>query len=183
MSAASGCAALYASEDLQRAGQCVRRNAWTLGGAEIALLAAYAAATALDLYWGMLALLLAAFIFALFWGDLRLLPALRYQKFLRELNAGLRRSAVCRVESLEDAAQMQDGVQVRVLHVCLAVGAGDHRRQDQAKKEGRRPRQEPQPRHVRSSCAQQTPVTCRPQLSSTICVPGPGKRAACSAFK
>ncbi|MDY5220507.1 MAG: hypothetical protein ACI4O8_01460 [Aristaeellaceae bacterium] len=120
MSAASGCAALYASEDLQRAGRCVRRNAWTLGGAEIALLAAYAAATALDLYWGMLALLLAAFIFALFWGDLRLLPALRYQKFLRELNAGLRRSAVCRVESLEDAAQMQDGVQVRVLHVCLA---------------------------------------------------------------
>ena len=49
MSAASGCAALYASEDLQRAGQCVRRNAWTLGGAEIALLAAYAVATALDL--------------------------------------------------------------------------------------------------------------------------------------
>ena len=38
MSAASGCAALYASEDLQRAGRCVRRNAWTLGGAEIALL-------------------------------------------------------------------------------------------------------------------------------------------------
>lgn len=113
---------LYTEEDRMRSDSMARRWALILGGAELALLAAYVAGIALGRRWMMLAALLLGFAVALFLGDLCLLPALRYRKFLRELDRGLRRSAVCTVGSLRPEAEMQDGARVRELQVLLSDG-------------------------------------------------------------
>ena len=116
---------LYTQEDRQRAEHLARKWTLILGGAELVLLAAYVAGILLGWRWAMLAALLLAFVAALFLGDLCLLPALRYRKFLRELDKGLRRRTVCTVESLKEEAGMQDGARVRELQVRL--GDGDSR--------------------------------------------------------
>ena len=113
---------LYTQEDRSRAEQLARRWALLLGGAELVLLAAYVAGIALGRRWTMLAALLLAFLLALFLGDLCLLPALRYRKFLRELESGLRRRLVCTVDCLKAEAEMQDGARVRELQVRLNDG-------------------------------------------------------------
>ena len=113
---------LYTQEDRQRADQLARKWALLLGGAELALLAGYVAGIALGRRWMMLAALLLAFAVALFLGDLCLLPALRYRRFLRELDKGLRRSVRCTVDSLKEEAGMQDGARVRELQVRLDDG-------------------------------------------------------------
>ena len=100
---------LYTQEDRRRAELLARRWTLILGGAELVLLAAYVAGILLGWRWAMLAALLLAFVAALFLGDLCLLPALRYRKFLRDLDRGLRRSAICTVDSLKEEAVMQDG--------------------------------------------------------------------------
>ena len=116
---------LYTEGDRMRAERLARRWTLLLGGAELALLAAYVVGIALGRRWMMLAALLLGFIAALFLGDLCLLPALRYRKFLRELETGLRRSAICTVDFLKEEAEMQDGVRVREMQVRL--GDGDSR--------------------------------------------------------
>ena len=113
---------LYTQEDRQRAELLARRWTLILGGAELVLLAAYVAGILLGWRWAMLAALLLAFVAALFLGDLCLLPALRYRKFLRDLDRGLRRSAICTVDSLKEEAVMQDGARVRELQVRLDDG-------------------------------------------------------------
>ena len=114
--------ALYTDADRRQAERIARRWALLLGGAELALLTAYVVLILLDLRWAMLAALLLAFAIAVFLGDLCLLPALRYRKFLRELDRGLRRSAVCTVDQLKDASEMRDGARVRELQVRLDDG-------------------------------------------------------------
>ena len=113
---------LYTQENRRPAERLARKWALILGGAELVLLAAYIAGIALGWRWAMLAALLLAFVAALFLGDLCLLPALRYRKFLRELDKGLRRRTVCTVESLKEEAGMQDGARVRELKVRLDDG-------------------------------------------------------------
>ena len=116
---------LYTQADRQRAEQLARRWALILGGVELVLLAAYVAGIALGQRWMMLAALLLGFVVALFLGDLCLLPALRYRRFLRELDKGLRRSAICTVDCIKEETGIQDGAQVRELQVRL--GDGDSR--------------------------------------------------------
>ena len=113
---------LYTESDRTRAERLARRWTLILGGAELVLLAAYVAGIALGRRWMMLAALLLGFIAALFLGDLCLLPALRYRKFLRELETGLRRSAICTVDFLKPEAEMQDGARVREMQVRLSDG-------------------------------------------------------------
>ena len=113
---------LYTEGDRTRAERLARRWTLILGGAELVLLAAYVAGIALGRRWMMLAALLLGFIAALFLGDLCLLPALRYRKFLRELETGLRRSAICTVDSLKLEAELQDGARVREMQVRLSDG-------------------------------------------------------------
>ena len=113
---------LYTEGDRTRAERLARRWTLILGGAELVLLAAYVAGIALGRRWMMLAALLLAFAVALFLGDLCLLPALRYRKFLRDLYRGLRRSAICTVDSLKPEAELQDGARVREMQVRLSDG-------------------------------------------------------------
>ena len=113
---------LYTQEDRRRAARLARKWSLILGGAELVLLAAYGAGIALGRRWMMLAALLLGFIAALFLGDLCLLPALRYRKFLRELETGLRRSTICTVDILKPEAEMQDGARVREMQVRLSDG-------------------------------------------------------------
>lgn len=113
---------LYTQEDRSRAERLARKWTLILGGAELALLAVYVVGIALGRRWMMLAALLLAFAVALFLGDLCLLPALRYRRFLRELDKGLRRRTVCTVDSLKNEAGMQDGALVRELQVRLRDG-------------------------------------------------------------
>ena len=114
--------ALYTDGDRQRAERLARRWALILSGAELALLAAYVAGIALGRRWAMLAALLLGFIVAVFLGDLCLLPALRYRRFLRELDEGLRRRAICTVDGLKDEIETRDGARVRKLQVRLSDG-------------------------------------------------------------
>ena len=113
---------LYTEEDRMRSDSMARRWALILGGAELALLAAYVAGIALGRRWMMLAALLLGFAVALFLGDLCLWPALRYRRFLRELDSGLRRCVICTVDLLKEQPEMQDGARVRELQVRLDDG-------------------------------------------------------------
>ena len=113
---------LYTEGDRMRAERLARRWTLLLGGAELVLLAAYVAGIALGRRWMMLAALLLGFIAALFLGDLCLLPALRYRKFLREMETGLRRSTICTMDILKPEAELQDGARVREMQVRLSDG-------------------------------------------------------------
>ena len=113
---------LYTEGDRTRAERLVRKWTLILGGGELVLLAAYVAEIALGRRWMMLAVLLLAFVVALFLGEMCLLPTLRYRKFLRELETGLRRSAICTVDCLKEEAELQDGARVREMQVRLSDG-------------------------------------------------------------
>lgn len=117
---------MYTRKDEQAAKRRCRRFAFVLLAVLAPLLAVYIAGVLMDHQWLMLASLLAGFICAMIICDLCLLPALRYARFLRDMSCGLRRSAECTLESLDEDAQMQDGVRVRALHVRLCAG-GDSR--------------------------------------------------------
>ena len=114
--------ALYTDGERKRAERLARKWALILGGVELMLLTAYVAGILLDLRWAMLAALLLGFVVALFLVDLCLWPALRYRRFLRELDEGLRRRAICTVDGLRDAVEMRDGARVRELQVRLDDG-------------------------------------------------------------
>ena len=114
--------ALYTDGERKRAERLARKWALILGGVELMLLTAYVAGILLDLRWAMLAALLLGFVVALFLVDLCLWPALRYRRFLRELDEGLRRRAICTVDGLRDAVEMRDGARVRELQVRLSDG-------------------------------------------------------------
>lgn len=116
----------YTRTDLCSAQRRLRRCALVLGGWLLLMLALYAWAVLRGARGAMLALMLVAFAGSVFAGDLWLLPALRYVKFLRTLEAGLRRSTRCAVEAVGSAVEQQDGAQVRALEVRLRPG-GDTR--------------------------------------------------------
>ena len=109
----------YTAEDFRAAQRWLRRCALWLGGWLLLLLALYVWAAFRGARGAMLALMLLAFAGGVFAGDLWLLPALRYVKFLRTLESGLRRCTSCAVESIGSAVETQDGARVRTLEVRL----------------------------------------------------------------
>jgi len=117
---------MYGPEDTRNAEKRLRKCTAVLLCVPLALLAVYAFAAVEGRQAMMLAVLLAAFLWLLLAGDLVWLPAKRYARFLREMNKGLRRSALCIPERIEAEAQMQDGVSVHALHVRLK-DCGDSR--------------------------------------------------------
>lgn len=116
---------MYDEADYRGANRCVRRWQLRLFALLVPLLASYALCVVLDRYALMLLALLVGFICSVAICDFALLPALRYRRFLRDMRAGLRRENQCILLSLEEKTQIQDGAQVRVLHVAL--DAGDER--------------------------------------------------------
>ena len=117
---------MYNPDDMLEARRSLDRCRGLLASVLVPLLAVYVLAIVRGMQWLMLAALLAGFGWALFFGDLKLMPALRYVRFLREMQSGLRRTTECTLERLEGEAQMQDGVRVFALHVRLAE-SGDSR--------------------------------------------------------
>ena len=113
---------LYSDRDLQQAGRRVRSCLLGMAAVLAPLLGLYALALMRqNVLLGALAALL-GFGWALFMGDLRLAPRVRYLRFLKNLNSGLRRQTECEILCLEDGAEMQDGACVRALHVRLKDG-------------------------------------------------------------
>ena len=117
---------MYNPNDMQEARRSLNRCRGLLALVLMPLLAAYVLGAAKGWQGIMLAALLAGFVCALLIGDLKLLPALRYVRFLKEMENGLRRSVDCTLESLDAEEQMQDGVRVYALHVRL-LADGDSR--------------------------------------------------------
>lgn len=113
---------MYSDADFRAADR--RAGAWMLRlcAMLIPLLGVYVMGAVLDVYTLMLVSLLAAWICCVVMVDFFLLPALRYRRFLRELQRGMRRNTRCILRSLEDELQQQDGVQVYALHVELPNG-------------------------------------------------------------
>ena len=117
---------MYNDTDLLLAGRRVKRCIAGMAAVLLPLLAVYVLGVVRGMYGLILAALILMFAFSVFAGDLWLLPALRYRRFLKEMGKGLRRSADCILESMDVETQVQDGVQVRALHVRLCEG-GDSR--------------------------------------------------------
>lgn len=117
---------MYNRNDMQEARRSLNRCRGLLASGLAPLLAVYALGIVNGLQGLMLGALLAGFAWAVLIGDLKLLPALRYVRFLREMEGGLRRSTDCALEALEEEVQMQDGVPVHALHVRLTED-GDSR--------------------------------------------------------
>lgn len=113
---------MYGEVDFQQANRRVKRCGLCLGAALLPLAAAYVLGAVYDVYALMLASLLAAFLCCVPACDFALLPALRYRRFLRDMQKGLRRGAECTLSRLEEGEQLQDGVRVRALHVTLCNG-------------------------------------------------------------
>lgn len=113
---------MYTEADDRAARRQVRLWQARLAAVLAPLLALYVLGIVRDCYGLMLGALLVAFICCMVVCDLALLPALRYRRFLKGLQAGLRRETHCRLCSMEDELQWQDGAQVRVLHVALETG-------------------------------------------------------------
>lgn len=111
---------------MQGARRSLNRCRGLLASTCVPLLAVYVLGIAKGWQGLMLAAILAGFGCAVFICDLKLLPALRYVRFLNEMEQGLRRSVDCVLEALEAGEQMQDGVRVRALHVQLTEN-GDSR--------------------------------------------------------
>lgn len=116
----------YEPADLRAAKRAVRRRIGALASALIVFLAGYVYFILLRLQWAMLALLLAAFVLTLFFSAMVLLPAVRYLRFLREMEKGIHRKLDCRIVSCSDTSEMQDGVRVFPLEIVLVQG-GDTR--------------------------------------------------------
>ena len=117
---------MYNQMDMQEARRSLNRCRGLLALILGLLLAVYVLGIVWERQGLMLAALLAGFVFSVFFCDLKLLPALRYVRFLKEMEKGLRRDMVCFLDKLVEQTQMQDGVRVHALHVRLAEG-GDRR--------------------------------------------------------
>ena len=113
---------MYTKEDMRAADAAVRRYVLLLALPLALLLAAYVAAGLLGNQGLMLAILLAAFWFASIEACLWLRPAVQYRNFLREMEKGLRRECICTTDHLNEKIQLQDGVRVHALQVCIDDG-------------------------------------------------------------
>lgn len=113
---------MYTERDLQDASRRVKKCAVLMAAVLAVLLAAYVLALVKRLYGVSIAVALLMLIWTLFLGDLQLMPLKRYERFLRELDSGLRRQAECEILALEEEDQVQDGARVRALHVRLCDG-------------------------------------------------------------
>ena len=113
---------MYTEKDMLLARKSLLGAAGWMAAVLAVLLAGYVAALVKGWYvlTAVLAVLMLAF--CLFFGDLMLAPRLRYARFLKELGKGLRRSADCVLECMDDGLQLQDGVKVHALQVRLPDG-------------------------------------------------------------
>lgn len=113
---------MYSDADFRAAN--LRARSWMLRlcAMLIPLLIAYVMGAVLDVYALMLLSLLVGFVGSVIMCDFSLLPALRYRRFLREMQRGMRRNTRCILRSLEDELQRQDGAPVYALHVELPDG-------------------------------------------------------------
>ena len=113
---------MYNQLDMQEARRSLNRCRGLLALIWIPLLAVYVLGIVKGRQGLMLAALLAGFACTVGIGDLKLLPALRYVRFLKEMEKGLRREMICTLDEMETEIQMQDGVRVYALHVRLMDG-------------------------------------------------------------
>jgi len=117
---------MYGEADLRAARHEVRICGLKMAAVLVPLLAVYVLGIFYALSALMLGALLLAFAFCVFAGDFWLMPSLRYCRFLKEMDKGLRRSTDCILKRMDANVQMQDGVRVCMLHVELCEG-GDSR--------------------------------------------------------
>lgn len=110
---------MYSQIDMQEARRSLNRCCGLLALIVVPPLAVYVLGVLKGWQALMLAALLAGFACTVFICDLKLLPVLRYVRFLREMEQGLRRTADCVLDHLDDEVQLQDGVRVHALHVRL----------------------------------------------------------------
>lgn len=111
---------MYSSKDMQKARRSLSCCCGLLALILAPLIAVYVSGIVQGRQGMMLAAMLAGFGYTVFICDLKLLPVLRYVRFLKEMEKGLRRDMVCILESMDMQTQMQDGVRVHALHVRLA---------------------------------------------------------------
>ena len=114
---------MYNSNDMQEARRSLNRCSGLLALMLAPLLALYVLGIIKGLEGLMLSALLIGFICTVLIVDLKLLPVLRYLRFLKEMEKGLRRKLECKLESLDVQMQMQDGVRVHALHVSADGGS------------------------------------------------------------
>ena len=113
---------IYTPEDIRSADALVRRYSLILAAALAVLLAAYVSAIILGSRIAMLLILQMAFWFSALEIALWLRPSVRYRGFLRDMRQGLRRECVCRLLSIDENIQHQDGVRVHGAEVRLEGG-------------------------------------------------------------
>lgn len=113
---------MYTAADFHKAQAQLRKWALVLAAILLPLSAAYVLGAVQDRYALMLACMLVGFVCAMLICDLALLPALRYHRFLRNMQQGLRHETDGTLRSLDALLQMQDGVQVRALQVEMPDG-------------------------------------------------------------
>lgn len=113
---------MYNNEDIRCASKRVRSCAITVGAGLAPIIALYVLAIVKGSQGWMLAVLLAGFFWLLFMCDLCLLPRVRYLRFLKDMDRGLRRNTPCTPDFLEEEIRIQDGVRVRELHVRTPEG-------------------------------------------------------------
>lgn len=117
---------MYSERDEKIAAAHLHRYALLLAGMLLLLAALYVPAVVKGQRALMLVLLVCGYCCSLLFCDLRLMPALRYRRFLRDMNSGLRRSLDCMLECIGDEIRLQDGVRVLEMQVRLCRG-GDSR--------------------------------------------------------
>ena len=113
---------MYGERDFSAARRTVLFSAAAISVAAVLILAGYVAALAARAYLICVLLALALVILLLASGELCLLPKLRYLRFLKEMQAGLRRQIHCRIQEMDGQIQLQDGVRVHALQVLLPDG-------------------------------------------------------------
>lgn len=114
---------MYSSMDMQEARRSLNRCCGLLALIVAPLLAVYVLGVLMGWQGLMLAVLLVGFACVVFVCDLKLLPALRYVRFLRDMERGLRRNVDCVLDRMAEDVQLQDGVHVHALHVRLKEGS------------------------------------------------------------
>lgn len=113
---------MYTREDVRCAEALVRRYGLMLALGLGLLLAAYAAAVFAGSQALMLVIAALAFWFAALEIVLWLRPAVQYRAFLREMEKGLRRECIGRIEEYSEDVRREDGVRVRTVQMRLEDG-------------------------------------------------------------
>ena len=113
---------LYHETDLSEAEGMLRKYALLLGAGLVLCIGAYVWALSERHETAGFMILLAGLFYGLPLGMLKLYPALKYRNFVRELLRGLRRETCGRIDLIDPAVQMQDGVRVHVLQLRLEDG-------------------------------------------------------------